>query len=124
MEYSVVARENPLDRDAAAKFYPKPEWNQEITIRRLSEKIAKSCTLTPADVSAVLESFLSELPDYLMDGHPVRLGDFGILKLSFSATGQDQREKVSASDISNVRVLFRPSTRLKQELSKVSFTKR
>ena len=124
MQYSIVSRQNPLNRGADAKFYPKPEWNQEITIRRLSEKSAKSCTLTPADVTAVLESFLSELPDYLIDGHPVRLGDFGILKLSFSATGQDQKEKVTASDINNVRVLFRPSTRLKQELSNVSFTKR
>lgn len=124
MEYSIVARENPLDRDAAPKFFPKPEWNQEITIRRLSERIAKNCTLTPADVTAVLESFLSELPDYLKDGHPVRLGDFGILKLSFSANGQEQQENVSASDITNVRVLFRPSTRLKQELSTVSFTRR
>ena len=124
MQYSIVSRQNPLNRGADAKFYPKPEWNQEITIRRLSEQIAKSCTLTPADVTAVLESFLSELPDYLIDGHPVRLGDFGILKLSFSATGQDQKEKVTASDINNVRVLFRPSTRLKQELSNVSFTKR
>ena len=124
MQYSIVSRQNPLNRGADAKFYPKPEWNQEITIRRLSEKIAKSCTLTPADVTPVLESFLIELPDYLIDGHPVRLGDFGILKLSFSATGQDQKEKVTASDINNVRVLFRPSTRLKQELSNVSFTKR
>ena len=125
MEYTILQRANPLNRTKSKKFFASPIWSTVITIRVLANEISKSCTLTAADVVAVLESFLQLLPSFLKNGHSVRLGDFGIFKLSFSAIGQDFKGDVSAEDISNVRVLFRPSVQLKKELQdNLTFIKR
>ena len=100
---------------ATKSFFVTPIWSIIITIRALADEISKSCTLTATAVVAVLESFLQLLPLFLKNGHSVRLGDFGIFKRSFSAMGQEFKGDVSAKDIANVRILFRPSVQLKKE---------
>ena len=125
MEYTILQRANPLNRTAAKRLFASLMWSIIITIRALADEISKSCTLTATDVVAVLESFLQLLPLFLKNGHSIRLGDFGIFKLSFSAMGQEFKDDVSVKDISNVRVLFRPSVQLKKELKdNLTFIKR
>ena len=125
MEYTILQRANPLNRTEAKRFYASPIWSTAVTIRTFAQEISKSCTLTATDVVAVLEAFLQLLPLFLKNGHAVRLGDFGIFRLSFSAIGQDFKDDVSAKDISNVRVLFRPGVQLKKELTEnLAFIKR
>ena len=125
MEYTILQRANPLNRTEAKRFYASPIWSTAVTIRTFAQEISKSCTLTAADVVAVLEAFLQLLPLFLKNGHSIRLGGFGIFRLSFSAVGQDFKDDVSAKDISNVRVLFRPGVQLKKELKEnLAFIKR
>ena len=125
MEYTVLQRANPLNRTEAKKFFASPIWSTVITIRTFAQEISKSCTLTATDVVAVLEAFMQLLPLFLKNGHVVRLGDFGIFRLSFSSMGQEIKDDVSAKDISNVRVLFRPGVQLKKELQdNLAFIKR
>ena len=96
MMYSVKQRQNPLDREADSKYYASAEYGEEIDVTKLAKEISKSCTLTPADVVAVIESFLDKMPEYLK----------------------------SSNDIKNLRVLFTPSAELKRELSDVSYTRK
>ena len=121
MMYTVVQRQDPTDRSAPAKFFPAPIWTGEVTLRQLAERISKSCTLTPSDIAAVLESFLAEVPDVLLNGQSVRLGDFGILRLTFKASGSDTQEEVGRANIQNVRVVFRSGVELKRQLQKAEF---
>ena len=100
---------------ATKSFFAAPIWSTVITIRALVQGISKLCTLTATAVGAVLESFLQLFPLFLKNRHSIKLGDFGIFKRSFSAMGQEFKDDVSAKDISNVRVLFRPSVQLKKE---------
>lgn len=123
MYYLIVQRYNPLNRSEAPKFYPAPKWVEEYNLRKLSDLIARHCTLTPADVTAVLEALLSELPDLLMSGHIVRLGDFGILKLSFKGEGRGTAEDVTAKEIKNPHILFLPGVEFKQRLQKTDYKK-
>lgn len=122
--YSVKRRQNPLNREADAKFYASAEYGEEIDIHALAEEISKSCTLATADVVAVIESFLDKMPQHLKNSNRIRLDNFGIFKLSFSSVGRAKAEEVGSDDIKNVRVLFTPSAKLKKELSDVSFTRK
>ncbi|WP_296662221.1 HU family DNA-binding protein [Treponema sp. UBA753] len=121
--YSVKKRENPINREES-KFYATAEYSDEINIRQLACEISKGCTLNPADIVAVIESFLDKVPHYLKNSNKVRLDNFGILKLSFRAKGQQVEKDVTSNDITNVRVLFQPSTKLKQELADITYTKK
>ena len=122
MMYSVTKRQNPLNREADSKYYASAEYGEEIDVNALAKEIFKSCTLTPADVVAVIESFLDKMPQYLKSSNRIRLNKFGIFKLSFSSIGHKRAEDVNSNDIKNLRVLFTPSAELKKELSDVSYT--
>ncbi len=123
MMYTVVQRQDPTDRSAPAKFFPAPIWTGEVTLRQLAERISKSCTLTPSDIAAVLESFLAEVPDVLLNGQSVRLGDFGILRLTFKTSGSSTKDDVGSANIQHVRVVFRSGVELKRQLQKAEFRK-
>lgn len=124
MMYSVVKRQNPLDREGDSKYYASAEYGEEINVNALAKEISQSCTLTPADIVAVIESFLDKMPQYLKKSNRIRLNKFGIFKLSFSSVGHEKAEDVSSNDIKNLRVLFTPSAELKRELSDVSYTRK
>lgn len=124
MMYSVTQRQNPLDRQADSKYYASAEYGEEIDVTMLAKEISKSCTLTAADIVAVIESFLDKMPQYLKNSNRIRLNKFGIFKLSFSSEGRDKAEDVSSNDIKSLRVLFTPSAELKKELSDVSYTRK
>ncbi|MBQ5569077.1 MAG: HU family DNA-binding protein [Treponema sp.] len=124
MMYSVTKRQNPLNREADSKYCASAEYGEEIDVNALAKEISKSCTLTPADIVAVIESFLDKMPQYLKSSNRIRLNKFGIFKLSFSSIGHDKAEDVSSNDIKSLRVLFTPSAELKKELSDVSYTRK
>ena len=124
MMYSVTKRQNPLNREADSKYYASAEYGEEIHVNALAKEISKSCTLTPADIVEVIESFLDKMPQYLKSSNRIRLNKFVIFKLSFSSEGHEKAEDVSSNDIKNLRVLFTPSAELKKELSDVSYTRK
>ena len=124
MMYSVKKRQNPLDREADSKYYASAEYGEEIDVTKLAKEISKSCTLTPADVVAVIESFLDKMPEYLKSSTRIRLNKFRIIKFSFSSVGHEKAEDVSSNHIKNLRVLFTTSAELKRELSDVSYTRK
>ena len=124
MMYSVTKRQNPLNREADSKYYASAEYGEEIDVNALAKEISKSCTLTPADIVAVIESFLDKMPQYLKSSNRIRLNKFGIFKFSFSSIGHEKAEDISSNDIKNLSVLFTPSAELKKELSDVSYTRK
>lgn len=116
-------KEESAESGGSREVLPVPEVVVGNELRRIAEQIARHCTLPPADVTAVLEAFLSELPDYLMNGHSVRLGDFGLMKLSCSGEGRGTADDVTAREIKSLRVLFYPGVELKRKLSATHFEK-
>lgn len=121
MKFKVLPRQNPSDRTAQVRYYPFPQWDSELTMRQMAQQIAAHCTLTPPDITAVLEAFLYDLPHYLQQGHSIRLGDFGIIKMSFRGNGQPTADEVGAKDIHTPRVLFLAGTELKKQLAQTEY---
>ena len=122
MKYKVVKRMNPLNNDES-KFYAAPFYMEELTVKDLAKDISDACTLNITDVEAVLTSLVRKLPMYLKNGFKIQLGSFGRVKLGFSSRGSTKAEDVSADSITSKRILFTPSSELKGEIDKASFTR-
>lgn len=123
MLYRITKRANPLNR-SEEKFYAEPTWSGELNLKGLCEVISNSSSVNRSDVRAVIETLIFQLPRELMNGMKVRLDDFGIFKLSFRSEGQETEDKVDASKINSIHLLFTPSTELKGTLKNTTFTKR
>ena len=121
--YSVAPRINPRDKEAAPKFYARAQASGDVNIREMSERIQQSCTVTKADVQAVLVALEDVIIDALKGGEIVRLGDLGTLQIGISSKGALTEDDYSESLITKARINFRPGSALAGILTNLTFAK-
>lgn len=122
-KYNVVARINPSDRTAPAKYYPSVKSTGRVTLRQLSSQIAEISTVSSVDTMAVLEALLTIIPREISNGNIVELGDFGSFFLRTKSEGSDTPEEVSAANITKTLPQFRPGKEFTQVLNNTRYEK-
>ena len=123
VKYSVIPRINPRDRETEPKFYAQVQTSGDVSMREMCERIEQSCTVTKADVYAVLVAMENVIIDALKGGEIVRLGDLGTLRVSLSSKGAFTEKEYNTSLITRKRILFRPGAVLSEALAKLTFMK-
>lgn len=123
VSYSVVSRKNPSDQEAAPKFYAQAQASGDVTIREMCARIQQMCTVTRADVMAVLASLEDVMVESLAKGEIVRLGDLGSFQVGLSGNGAETEDKYDSSFITKARINFRPAIALSTMLMALKFTK-
>ncbi|MFC0875866.1 HU family DNA-binding protein [Saccharicrinis sp. FJH2] len=123
VKYHVIQRGNPLDQAAPKKFFASFSSNGEITLKRLSERIAQISTVSRTDTLAVLTALLEVVPQELTEGQTVRLGDLGSFSINISSEGSDTADKVTAANIRGAKVVFRPGKELKDAMKTIQYEK-
>ena len=121
--YSVVPRINPRDKEAAPKYYARAQASGDVNIREMSERIQQTCTVTKADVQAVLIALEDVIIDALKSGEIVRLGDLGALQIGLSSKGAETEEDYTPSLIKKARINYRPGVALSGILTSLSYSK-
>ena len=124
IKFKVIERGQPgVVGGGTKKFYAIPVMYGEFDLNDLTKAIEKICTVSGADIRAVLYALVDVSIDQLARGTIVRLGDLGSLRASISAEGQATSEEVTASTIKNASVIYTPGSRIKETLSIVKFEK-
>ena len=121
--YSVVPRINPRDKEAAPKYYARAQASGDVHLREMSERIQQTCTVTKADVQAVLIALEDVIIDALKSGEIVRLGDLGAFQIGLSSKGAETEEDYTPSLIQKARINFRPGVALSGILTSLSYSK-
>ncbi len=121
--YSVSPRINPRDKEAAPKFYAQAQARGDVSIREMAERIQSTCTVTKADVYAVLVVLEDVIVEALQNGEIVRLGELGTFQLSLSGKGAVTEEDYNTSLIKRAKINFRPGLTLAGMLGKLQFSK-
>ena len=119
MKFKTIKRANPLNREETL-YYPAPVFGEQIGEDELTAEISYASSVNQSDVRAVLSNLVEILPRHLMHGNSVNLEKFGIFRLSFESTGSENEKDVSAQNITRLKILFRPSTKLKDRISSTS----
>ena len=123
VKFNIVERGNPSNPTAPKKFYPSIQSSGRLTLRELAEQASDRSTLTVADITAAVESFLAIVPKELAKGNIVELGDFGSFWLKTTAEGADTIEEVRADQISTVLPRFNPGKQFKRMLDNIQFNR-
>ena len=121
--YSVVPRINPREKNDPPKYYAQAQASGDVNIREMSEPIQQTCTVTKADVYAVLVSMEDVIIDALKSGEIVRLGDLGTFQIGVSGKGTLTEEEYDSSLIQKARINFRPGIALSGILTNLSYAK-
>ena len=123
VKYSVIPRINPRDRESEPKFYAQAKMSGEVSLREMCDRIQQSCTVTKADVHAVLVAMEDVFVDALKGGEIIRLGDLGTFRVSLSSKGSLTEKEYTSSLITKSRIIFRPGSVLSDALTNLSFSK-
>ena len=123
VNYTVVPKINPRDRESEPKFYGNVKSSGDINIREMAERIQQSCTVTKADVYAVLVALEDVISESIQKGEIVRLMDIGTFRVGISTKGVLKEEDFNDALIKKTRILFRPGSILQNALASLNFTK-
>jgi predicted histone-like DNA-binding protein len=124
VNYVLVPKANPQDREAPKKFYAQAKSRGEFTFRKLAKEIVEgSTTVSDTDVLAVLNDLTKILRRHLDNGEIVRFGDFGSFQISICSEGAEEPGKFHSSLIKNPKVTFRPGIDLKEMLHNLKYEK-
>ncbi len=121
--YTLIQRVNPRDVLAPRKYYAHAEYKGNEDLRSVANQIAKQSTVSPGDTLAVLETLMSVMTDFLLDGKIVHLGDFGSFRGSISSDGAETSEDWDQSLIKKMRIRFRPGKVFSHHMDAVEFQK-
>ena len=121
MKYKLVQRGKPNDASTPKKWYASPVNSGKIDQKGIAKEIAGRSSLTSGDVNNVISNFLDLLPNHLIDGKSVQLGDFGTFRISFSSEGVANQEEFNVSKIKGLKIFFTPSSDFKHQLEEIHF---
>ncbi|MBI5934553.1 MAG: HU family DNA-binding protein [Chloroflexi bacterium] len=123
VKYNIVERGNPGKPEAPKKFYPSVTSSGRKTLRQLATQISLISTVSSTDVMAVLEALLTTIPQELVAGNVVELGDFGNFWLKNEADGAATAEEARATQITNLLPRFHAGKEFKKVLATVEYEK-
>jgi predicted histone-like DNA-binding protein len=118
-----VPRRDPRDLESPPSYYPVVKSNGRINQRGLAQKGTKMSTMSAADLAAGLEVLLDLIPEQLLEGKIVDLGDFGSFRLTVKTEGSETEEDVTANNIKSIHVRFTPGKEFKDAISRARFEK-
>jgi len=122
--FKIIERGQPgVAGGGVKKFYAIPVMDGEMSLAELTKAIEKICTVSGADIRAVLYSLVDVAVDNLANGTIVRLGDLGSIRVSLNSEGKTTAQEVTASAIKNTSAIFTPGTRIKEMLANAKFQK-
>lgn len=116
-----VMRKNPMDKDAAPKYYPIQKTVRMVDETTVAEQIADETTLNPAEALMAIRQLRKVLLRELMNSNSVKLGNWGSFGITLNTTGAESPETVKANNVKQVKVNFTPGTEMKEALQKAQF---
>lgn len=116
-----IARKNPMKPDEVARWYPVQNSTGMIDEDKVAELIADETTLNPVEALMAIRQLRKVAQRLLMDGHSVKLGNWGTFSVTLKTKGADKKEDVKVGNIEKVNVNFQAGEDLKTAMQKAEF---
>lgn len=122
MNLKMISRLNPQDRNEAPKLYASAVHDERVELDDLATMVADRCSLRRSDVHGVLVALMDLVPDQLLEGNIVALGQLGSFYANVSSDGVETEEEVSVSQVRGVNIRYRPTKELKKKLRMIDYS--
>jgi len=125
MKYKVMSTTHPPGhwKDQEPLWFPKLTGSSCVDLDEMCKILSARSTASRADIYLVIYGLEQLIPELLAEGKTVKLGGIGSFRLHAKVEPAKRKDDVSAKNIKELRLSFRPGTRIKNALKKVSFKK-
>lgn len=112
INYSLVMRGNPSNRDAAKKAYAVAQYQEVMSLNQFAQHIAgHGCVYSRADIAAILTMAVDCIHELLLNGQKIQLGDLGSFWVTLRCKGADSMgDFIATSNIKEVKVNWTPGS--------------
>lgn len=111
------------DREKKQKFIAKLDEKPILKVDELAERVAKRCTLSPAEVKLAIDEIENVWFSEMNIGRSVQVGSIGVLWPSVQATLQDNEKDANQNTIKRVFYFFRASSKFRNFLKGLKLRK-
>lgn len=124
VSYRVIGRHSiPGDKESQIKYYASVNSRGDISTNEMAQRMQVECTLTKADIVAVLAALENVIVDSLKNGEIVRLADLGYLSIGINSKGVPMEKDFNSTLIKGAHIKFRPGKALNSFLKELSYYK-
>lgn len=123
INYKTVNKVNPQDIDAVQKFYGVKQAQETLTLRDFGKRISRESTVSMMDTMAVLEGLLQIIPDEIVNGKIIKLGDFGTFRTTLATEGAITEEAFTDANIKKLNIRFKPAREFVNLLASAKYHK-
>ena len=92
----------------------------KVTSDEVCQYIEKNSSIAEQDIKILMRALADVINENIEIGRGVNLKDLGVFLPNFKSSGSDTVEEVTAQNIEQVVVNFRPSSKFKQEMDNAS----
>lgn len=122
--YSLVKRRDFKDPEGNDRlYYALAQARGEMNVREIGQRIQQMCTVTYADIMAVLCALPDVIKRGLSAGEIVRLGDLGSLQVGLRSKGAKTEKEFTLANITKARFKFRPGKDMVDLLSNLNYVR-
>ena len=114
-----VLKKNPQEPEMAPKYYASAMHGAKFELDSLASAVAERCSLRRADVYGVLVGLMDIIPNELVNGNIISLGQLGSFYISVKSEGAETEEGLTPGSVSGTKIQYRPTKELKKKLRMV-----
>lgn len=108
-KYKLIKRANPRKPDDPKKWYATPIAEVAQSVKDMTIGATENTTTAPIELEAAIELLTKYAAKQLVQGHSVRLGNLGTLRIAFNSEGvEDINDFNPNTMIKNPRLMFNP----------------
>ena len=90
--------------------------SEVITTEQLAKDINRACSITEADVVAVLQALGQRIGNALLDGNRVEIDHIGTFSLALTCKNKRKDDHITSKDIEVSRIVFSPCAELQHTM--------
>lgn len=114
-KYKLVKRGHPGKRILRKNGYATPLSESPQTVKVMTRVATENTTLAPKELEAALELLGNYARQQLLQGHSVKVGDLGTLRITIQSEGvEDITQYNPQTMIKGARILFTPSKEFRE----------
>lgn len=117
-----IQRINPQKRTEPKKWYPSLVTVEQMSEDEVSEAISDETTLNPNEALMSIRQLKKVIIAAILSGRSVKLGNWGSFYGTIDGKPSETKEELTADNVANLRVVFRPGKDFKDALAKATFT--
>lgn len=105
---------------AAVKYYLQPYLYSRIDKQAVIDAAQRNSSIPRAYLEMTFDSLVTEIQNFVMNGHSITLTGLGTFAAFLRGTGEDTADAVTAANIKQVKFNYRPAPELKRYMKRVS----